>query len=258
MEIIIRRRDIYVVVVALFLFVSWVAYARYEDHATNASLKNLASGHVDEWFNSEAPDVKREDFEYVAIVDTERPYELFGPTYGVVHVYIREKGDIRCETFKGIEYYYRHDGEKWELGDSAGCGAKEHHIRAFEDYLTQGYGVEERVFDDALGIDFDVERLRARLEGGAQQTAGSHNRDHEHDHGHEDGHAHEQGHQHEISLQPQAPEQSPANGDLNAPASPVADGADEEDDDLRPSRRNRIRHRELSESMDQNAERKSL
>jgi hypothetical protein len=180
MEIIIRRRDIYVVFTALFVFVCWVAYAKFENRSMQARLRELASDHVDEWFNTESPQVKREDFDYVAIVDTERPYELFGPSYGVVHVYIREKGDTACKTFKGIEYYYKHDGKAWELGDSAGCSAKEHHIRAFETYLEKGMGIEERVFDDALGIEFDVEKLRAHLEGRPYEGGGLHD-GHDHD-----------------------------------------------------------------------------
>ncbi len=180
MEIIIRRRDIYVVFTVLFLFVCWVAYAKFENRSMQARLRELASNHVDEWFNTESPQVKREDFEYVAIVDTDRPYELFGPSYGVVHVYIREKGDKECKTFKGIEYYYKHDGNEWELGDSAGCSAKEHHIRAFETYLEKGMGIEERVFDDALGIEFDVDKLRAHLEGRPYEGGGLHD-GHDHD-----------------------------------------------------------------------------
>ncbi len=186
MEIIIRRRDIYVVFTVLFLFVCWVAYAKFENRSMQSRLRELASNHVDEWFNTESPQVKREDFEYVAIVDTERPYELFGPSYGVVHVYIREKGDKDCKTFKGIEYYYKHDGNEWELGDSAGCSAKEHHIRAFETYLEKGMGIEERVFDDALGIEFDVEKLRAHLEGRPYEGGGLHDG---HDHGDQGTHA---------------------------------------------------------------------
>lgn len=180
MEIIIRRRDIYVVFTVLLLFVCWVAYAKFENRSMQARLRELASNHVDEWFNTESPPVKRDDFEYVAIVDTERPYELFGPAYGVVHVYIREKGDVACKTFKGIEYYYKHDGQEWELGDSAGCSAKEHHIRAFETYLDKGLGIEDRVFDDALGIEFDVEKLRAHLEGRPSEGGGLHD-GHDHD-----------------------------------------------------------------------------
>lgn len=172
MEIIIRRRDIYVVTALLVAFLSWVAIAQYENHAMRADLRELASSHVDEWFASEPEDTKREDFEFFAIVDSERTYELFGPTYGVVHVYIRERGDVDCKTFKGIEYFYRGEEGRWTLEDSAGCSAKEHHVRAFETYLSQGYGVDETVIDSALGVDFDVAQLRARVEIGHLHTSG--------------------------------------------------------------------------------------
>jgi len=99
----------------------------------------------------------------------ERPYNLFGPAFGVVHIYIRDRGDEACETFKGIEYYYRLNEDGWDLEHSAGCAAKQHHIRAFQSYIQQGSGVHYTALDEALGIEFDVARaeeyLQARQEG---------------------------------------------------------------------------------------------
>lgn len=188
MEIIIRRRDIYVVAVVLSVFFSWVAYATYENFDARTNLRDLAEVHIDEWFNTEPEGTKREDYEYLAIVDTERPYEVFGPTFGVIHVYIRDRGDEACETFKGIEYYYRMGADGWDLEHSAGCAAREHHVRAFQHYLDRGAGVEERVIDQALGIQFDVTRaeeyLKARREGrNPFLAAHSHGADHD-DHPH--------------------------------------------------------------------------
>jgi hypothetical protein len=192
MEIIIRRRDIYVVAVFLTVFFSWVAYATYENFDARASLRELAQGHVDEWFETEPEGTKREDYEYLAIVDMDRPYELFGPTFGVVHVYIRDRGDVACDTFKGIEYYYNMEKEGWDMEHSAGCAAKEHHVRAFQNYLAQGAGVNDSVIDKAVGINFDVAQaeayLKARKEGRNPFLAGhdhSHGRDHLSDHGHD-------------------------------------------------------------------------
>lgn len=190
MEIIIRRQDIYVVAIVLFVFFAWVAHATYENHDVHTSLKDLAQGHIDEWFATEPGEVHREDYDYLAIVDMDRPYELFGPAFGVVHVYIREAGDDDCKTFKGIEYYYRLEEEGWRLEHSAGCAAKEHHIRAFQHYLTKGAGVNDSVFDQALGLDFEVadaeEYLKARKEGRNPYLA-QHNRDH---HAHDESEHH--------------------------------------------------------------------
>ena len=184
MEIIIRRQDIYVVAIVLFIFFGWVAHATYENHDVRASLKDLAQDHIDEWFATEPGEVNRENFDYLAIVDMDRPYELFGPAFGVVHVYIREAGDEACETFKGIEYYYRLEEDGWRLEHSAGCAAKEHHIRAFQHYLTEGAGVNDAVFDQALGLEFEVaqaeEYLQARKEGRNPYLA-RHTREHHRD-----------------------------------------------------------------------------
>jgi hypothetical protein len=78
-------------------------------------------------------------------------------------MYIRDAGDTECKTFKGLEYFYERQGDEWVLLDSAGCGAKEHHIRAFDHYLAHGMGVENRVFDETFGLDFDYEHYLARI-----------------------------------------------------------------------------------------------
>lgn len=197
MEIIIRRRDMYVVAVVLSLFFSWVAWATFENHDARERLRALASQHVDEWFATEPEGTRREDYEYLALVDSVRPYTYFGPTFGVVHVYIRDKGDVECKTFKGIEYYYRLEDDAWKLEHSAGCSAKSHHIRAFEQYVADGSDVKDFVFDQALGIDFDV----AKAEEHIRSRSGDQNpfmHDHADDHGHEHGagvvHDHGDGH----------------------------------------------------------------
>jgi hypothetical protein len=194
MEIIIRRRDIYVVAAFLTCFFSWIAYAAYDNQSARQTLVALAESHIDEWFATEPVGTRREDYEYVAIVDMERPYELFGPAFGVVHVYIRNRGDVACETFKGIEYYYRHENGGWQMEHSAGCGAKEHHVRAFQEYLARGAGVEGKVIDRALGLEFDVARaeeyLKARQEGRNPFLA-SHANDHAaHENADQGGHEH--------------------------------------------------------------------
>lgn len=192
MEIIIRRRDLYVVAVVLSVFISWVAYAAYENHDARASLKVLVQACIDDWFATEPEGTLREDYEYLAIVDMDRPYEIFGPAFGVVHVYIRDRGDEACETFKGIEYYYRLEESGWYLEHSAGCAAKEHHLRAFQHYLDQGVGVNDSVVDQALGLEFDVARaeayLKARSEG-INPFLASHA--HEHDDHEEATHVHD-------------------------------------------------------------------
>ncbi len=201
MEIIIRRRDIYVVAVVLSVFFSWVAYAAYANFDARASLRDLAEVHIDEWFDTEPEGTLREDFEYLAIVDMDRPYEIFGPAFGVIHVYIRDRGDEACETFKGLEFYYRLAENGWYLEHSAGCGAKEHHVRAFQHYLAQGAGVHDSVIDQAIGIDFDVARaeayLKARSEGRNPFLAThSHGDDHPQGHDHTHGDDHPQDHDH--------------------------------------------------------------
>jgi len=172
-EIIIRKRDIYISTVILAAFGAWIAYALHDNSRIHAELEEIAAGHVGEWFeNGRGEALDRDEFDYLAIVDSEKAFTLFGRAWGVVHTYFRRKGDESFDTFKGIEYFYvREDGE-WKMHDSAGCGALEHHIRAFDAFMAAGVHVPNKVYDRALKIDFayDMSHLDAR---NAAHRAGS-------------------------------------------------------------------------------------
>jgi len=171
MDIIIRKKDIYVCSIAIAIFSAWVAYAMYDNHVMREELEAVAEGHLDELFEPETG-FTRDAYDYLAIVDSGKAFNLFGRGWGVIHVYLRKKGDVDFKTFEGVEYYYRRDDGEWHMTDSAGCGAFEHHIRAFDTFLAQNIHVPNRVFDRALGIDFDY-------------SSDPHDHDHDdHDHDH--------------------------------------------------------------------------
>lgn len=157
MEIVIRKRDIYISLLLLGLFGAWVAYGLYDNQRMRSELSEIAEQHIDDWFNGGDSPADPAQFDYLAIVDSEKAFTLFGRGWGVVHTYFREKGDEEFKTFKGIEYFYvREDGE-WRMHDSAGCGALEHHVRAFDAFMAQGVHVDTKVYDRALKIDFDYD-----------------------------------------------------------------------------------------------------
>jgi hypothetical protein len=164
MEIIIRRRDIYVSLALIAVFAAWVAYALHDNEVMHEELEQLAEGHIDDWFEGGVEPVDRSQFDYLAIVDAEKAFTLFGRGWGVVHTYFREKGDEEFKTFKGIEFFYVRENGEWKMHDSAGCGAFEHHLRAFDAFMAQGVHVPNKVYNRALKIDFDYDmsHLNAR------------------------------------------------------------------------------------------------
>jgi len=165
MEVIVRKRDIYVCGAILALFGAWVAYALNDSAKMREELDALAHGHIDAWFTDpEGNAVDRSKYDYLAIVDAEKAFTLFGRGWGVVHTYYRDKGDEEFKTFKGIEYFYVRENGEWVLQDSAGCGAFEHHLRAFNEFMRLGVDVPTKVYDRALGIDFQysMEHLNAK------------------------------------------------------------------------------------------------
>jgi len=173
MDVVIRRKDLYVCGVVLAAFFGWVAYAMHDNAAMRAELEALAAEHIDQWFTDpEGNPVDRDKYDYLAIVDSEKAFTLFGRGWGVVHTYFRDKGDDEFKSFKGIEFFYMRENGEWVLQDSAGCGAFEHHLRAFDEFMRLGVDVPGKVYDRALGIDFvygleHLDAATARSQGDA-------------------------------------------------------------------------------------------
>lgn len=154
MEIIVRRRDIYVCAILILGFSSFSAWALYDTNNMKKELDKLAEFHLYDYFDRPNGDWDKSEFDYLAIVDSGKAFVLFGRSYGVVHTYYKRKGDTDFKTFEGIEYFYNWEHGEWKLMDSAGCGAVEHHIRAFDTFIQQNVDVPNRIFNKALGIDF--------------------------------------------------------------------------------------------------------
>lgn len=153
MELEIRRRDVIVVTVVVTCFLGVVVYAQQDTQAMRSELAVLAERNLNDYLGNE----DRSKYDCLSIIDCEKAYHLFGRAWGVVHVYMRSKGDENFDTFKGLEYFYKREGGRWVLLDTVGCAAKQHHIRAFDEFLKRGVPVSNHVYDKALGIDFQYD-----------------------------------------------------------------------------------------------------
>lgn len=171
MELIIRRREIYATLAILGGFCAWLAFAFYDLRIMREDLETIAAAHIDDWFEGGVETLDRAQYDYMAIVDSEKAFTLFGRGWGVVHTYFREKGDEDFATFKGIEFYYMRDGGDWVLQDSAGCGAFEHHLRAFDRFMEMGVDVPARVYNRALGVDSDEDFRHLNAQRAAERQA---------------------------------------------------------------------------------------
>jgi len=160
MELKISRRDLLLSAALVGAFLAWVAFALRDNAVMQRDLEAKAKAHIDEWFDGYETPVDRSDYDFLAIVDSEKAFTLFGRGWGVVHVYIKDKADLEFTTFKGLEYYYMRENGEWRLQDSAGCGAFEHHIRAFDEFMKMGVHVPDKVYARSLGVE-SLEHLDA-------------------------------------------------------------------------------------------------
>jgi len=121
---------------------SLVAWTRHDTTDMMAELHEIAEEKLAEYMGN----ATAEDYETLILVDGGKSFTLFGRAWGVVHVYIRNKGDEEMKTFKGLEYYFKRYEDRWRELDSAGCGALEHHVRAFKEFEKRGMKVSPSVY----------------------------------------------------------------------------------------------------------------
>ena len=142
MKIEIYHYDLKILVGVIFFAVSFVAWSQIDTSDMMEELHSIGKQKLAEYLCEANP----EDYETLILVDGGKAFKLFGRAWGVIHVYIREKGDEEMKTFKGIEYYFKRYEETWRELDSAGCGALEHHVRAFKEYELRGMKVSPSVY----------------------------------------------------------------------------------------------------------------
>jgi len=142
MRITIHRNELKILAVIVVAAVAFVAWSRVDTTDMMGELEQIGQDKLAEYFD----DVNPDDYETLILVDGGKAFKLFGRAWGVVHVYIRDKGDEDMKTFKGIEYFFRRYGDTWQELDSAGCGALEHHVRAFKEFERRGMKVSPDVY----------------------------------------------------------------------------------------------------------------
>lgn len=177
MEIIVRKRDIYICLAAVGAFIGLFAYHHYDQRKIDAELHAFARAQAILQVGSEE-ELER-NWDFLSIAHSEKSFYIAGPAFGAIHSFLREKGDESMKTFKGYEYFMKRVDGAWELSDSAGCGALEHHVDGFEAFERRGFKVAQGAYDKALGF------------GDAPARKHEHAHDHEHDHHHDHGHGKE-------------------------------------------------------------------
>ena len=139
----IQRTDM--VVFLLFFVVLGVAtvYGVIDSRNIQKDLEIIAQEKLDEWFKGD----DRTKYDFVTIIEPSKAFLIFGRAWGVIHLFVRDKGDEEMNTFKGFEYYCKRSNGKWVIQDSAGCGALEHHVKAFKKMEACGMRISPKVFE---------------------------------------------------------------------------------------------------------------
>jgi len=138
----VRRRDVVILVVLVGSALLFFGWAQSDIITKRAVLSEKAASHEAEFFDG----LTKSDFEYLVEVDSGKSNGFFGADWGVVRMYTRKKGDAPMDTFTGVEYFYEHDGDAWQLADTARIDLPEYIYEGYRKFEEQGYDVDDQAY----------------------------------------------------------------------------------------------------------------
>lgn len=150
MDLVIRKIDLLVLVIAISVCAGVAIYHKIDSGHIDEELRAFASMKITQEILPE--DARLEDWEIITLVKSAKTFNWIGTTWGAIHVFMRQRGDVEMRTFKGVEYYLKRQGDKWIQIDSAGCGALSHHVEGFKEFERLGLEVASDAYDIALGF----------------------------------------------------------------------------------------------------------
>ncbi len=142
MKLEVRHYELKLLVVIIVFVAGVLAWSQIDSTDMMSELNVIAEEKLVGYLGEADP----KDYETLILVDGGKSFKLFGRAWGVIHIYIRNKGDEDMKTFKGLEYYFKRYEDRWHELDSAGCGALEHHVRAFKEFEARGMKVSPSVY----------------------------------------------------------------------------------------------------------------
>lgn len=148
MELIIRKRDMYITALVLLACAAVGIHHHYDSQQIDRDLRAFAKNSL---LNLLGEDANLDEWDVVCMVDQAKSFHVAGPAWGAIHTFVRRKGDEEMKTFKGIEYYLKRSEGEWIEIDSAGCSALEHHVSGFAEFERLGLKVAPSAYDRALG-----------------------------------------------------------------------------------------------------------
>lgn len=138
----VSRRDIIVLVSFLVTVAALFGFARLDVTQKRKELATKAEAHVAKFYEGLVP----EDYEHLLEVQSDKAYSLFGKQWGVIRIYTRKKADTAMESFIGIEYFYEHGDQGWQLADTAQIKEPQYIYEAYNAFEKAGYTVDDEAY----------------------------------------------------------------------------------------------------------------
>lgn len=135
-------RDLAISAAALAVFGGYCGYVWWDIQSKHLELEARAQEIVNDFYKDE----KKENFEWLTEVKSGKVNYLFGSDWGVIRFYSRHKGDVKMETFIGLERFHNYGVSGWQETDFAKIDQPAHIYEGYSYFEANGYGVSEDAY----------------------------------------------------------------------------------------------------------------
>lgn len=138
-----RRREL--LVCGVFLLVVGVTAGRaWWDISAKRALLDQNASEIKKKLDADA---KGEAIESVMLVESGKTNVFFGADWGVVRVYMCKSNDSAMDSFVGLEYFMRFEGERWQEKDTARIELPADIYEGYRVLEMHGHQVEKKAYE---------------------------------------------------------------------------------------------------------------
>jgi hypothetical protein len=133
-------RDIAISIALLVGLVGYLVYVWMDIKSNRALLETQVVTLVEDFYKG----LSKEEFEWLAEVQSGKSNYIFGNDWGVIRFYSRKKGDMEMNSFIGLERFYELKSGAWSETDFAKMDRPEHIYDGYQYFEEHGHVAKRR------------------------------------------------------------------------------------------------------------------
>ena len=136
------RRDLRLLISVVSIILAIYLYTIYDNNRLYKELYPIAEEKKEKYFS----DMDIDKYDIITQVQSGKSLAFTGRPWGVLRIYMRNKGDASMDSFIGLEYYFVRENKTWVSHDNVAIREPKYINEAYSEYEKNGYELDEKVF----------------------------------------------------------------------------------------------------------------